>query len=136
MKSEFLTELDFRMKEGSDSIYILDNPLIYYSSYLKSLGLDPIVRAEAGFNTDLASVPRVPIIYAMWGGRAHREAVIHDFLFRTDSIPEVSFSSANWVFLEAMKARGKPFYIRHPMYLGVSCGSLSYYHKRLVGDKL
>lgn len=134
--SQFITELDFRMKEGSDSIYILNKPLVYYSSWLKKKGIDPIIRAEAEFNTDLASVPRVPIIYAMWGGRCHREAVIHDLLFRKDSKPNVSFSAANWIFLEAMKCRGKPFYIRHPMYSGVMLGSHSYYHKRLVGDKL
>jgi len=134
--SHFITELDFRMKDESDSVYILNSPLVYYSSYLKKKGFSPLIHAPKEFNTDLASVPRVPIIFAMWGGRAHREAVIHDLLFRSDSNPTVSFSVANWVFLEAMESRGKPFYIRHPMYAGVCIGSYPYYHKRLVGDKL
>ena len=134
--SQFITELDFRVKPDSDKIFILNNSLIYYSSYLKSLGVDPIVNAPAEFNTDLASVPRVPIIFAMWGNRAHREAVIHDLLFRKDSQPNVGFWVANRVLLEAMEFRGKPAIIRYPMYWGVCIGSYRFYHKRLVGDKL
>ena len=134
--SQFITELDFRMKEGSDTIYILNNPLIYYSSYLKSLGIDPFVKAPGEFHTDLASVPRVPIVFALWGNRCHRESVEHDLLFRKDSKPNVGFWIANRVFLEAMECRGKPAKIRYLMYWGVCLGSYLYYHKRRVGDKL
>lgn len=35
--------------------------------------------------SDLASVPRVPVIYFLWGDRAHREAFLHDFFYRCDS---------------------------------------------------
>ena len=119
------------MKDGSDEIYILNEPLIYRSDYLKRFIVVP-----AEFNTDLASVPRVPFIFLLWGGRAHREAIIHDLLFRIDSVPNVSFFAANWVFLEAMKSRGKPYYIRHPMYAGVCIGAYPHYHKKGVADKL
>ena len=134
--SQFITELDFRLKPISDEVFILNKPLIYYSSYLKSLHIDPIVRAEAEFETDLASVPRIPIVFAIWGKRCHRESVPHDFLFRKNSRPNVSFMVANRVFLEAMECRGKPARIRYPMYWGVCIGSYWAYHKRLVGDKL
>lgn len=35
--------------------------------------------------SDLASVPRVPIIFFLWGDRAHREAYLHDFFYRCNS---------------------------------------------------
>jgi len=128
--AEFLTELHLSLKPGSDSVYILDEPLVYFSDIIGK------VEVPTGFNTDLASVPRVPIVYSMWGGKAHREGVLHDYIFRKDSDPCVPFMLANWVFLEAMKSRGKPFYIRHPMYAGVVAGGYWSYHKRLVGDEL
>ena len=136
--SQFITELYVRMKDKSDDIYIIDenNPLLYYSSLLKSKGIDPYIRIQGGFYTDLASVPRVPFVFSMWGDRAHREAVVHDYLFRKDSKPIVSFSLANRVLLEAMKCRGKPIHIRYPMYWGVCIGSYPYYHKRFVRDIL
>ena len=134
--SQFITELDFRIKHGSDEVFILNKPLVYYSSYLKSLHIDPLVKAPAEFNTDLASVPRIPIVFALWGARCHNESVPHDFLFRKNSYPNVSFMIANRVFLEAMECRGKPARIRYPMYWGVVLGSYLCYHKRSVGDKL
>jgi len=103
--SEFLTDLDTRLK--GDKIRILNNPLIYRSDIL---GCD--IEAPMGFETDFSSVPRVPIVYSFWGGKAHREGVIHNYLFRSDSIPIVSFSMANKVFKEAMKSRGKSVFIQ------------------------
>ncbi|MBU2249552.1 MAG: DUF1353 domain-containing protein [Gammaproteobacteria bacterium] len=131
MKSQFLTELDISLKHEDDKIYILDSPLEYYSE-----SLDTKIVVPSTFNTDFASVPRVPVIYTMFGNRAHREAVIHDYLFRLDSEPKVTFTQANWVFLEAMKARGKSFFIRQFMYYGVCIGSYFCFHKRKVLDLL
>lgn len=118
---KFTTEFNPTLKHGSDTVWILNSPLVFGE-----------IKVPAGFETDLASVPRVPIIYALWGARAHREAVIHDFLFRKDSDPLMGFIEANKVFLEAMKSRGKPFYIRYPMYWGVCIGSYGCFHKRVV----
>jgi len=81
-------------------------------------------------------VPRVPIFYEMWGNRAHREAVLHDYLYRKDSKPVVTKAQADSIFLEAMKSTGKSWYLRYPMYLGVVLGGSDAYHKRKVGDVL
>jgi hypothetical protein len=129
--SKFLTELDIDLKAGSDNVWILQSPLCYHTTILKT-----VITVPRGFETDLASVPRVPVAYMMWGGRAHREAVIHDMLYRIDSDPYVTFETANKIFLEAMKARKKPWYIRYPMYAGVCIGGFSSYHKRYMKDKL
>lgn len=130
--SQFITELDVYLKpERDDAIWVLDKPLVYYSSLLKST-----LNVPVGFETDLASVPRLPFIYALWGGRAHREGILHDALYRSDFVPGVSRSIADDVFLEAMKTRGKPWHIRYPMWAGVRAGGWTAYHKKLVGDKL
>jgi len=127
--SKFLTGLDIALNDNG--IWVLRSPLIYQSDILCC-----DVEAPTGFQTDLASVPRLPIVYWFWGGRAHREAVLHDYLFRVDSIPVVPFSVANAVFLEAAKSRGKALCIRYPMFWGVWIGGYSSYHKHLVLDKL
>lgn len=54
----------------------------------------------AGFVTDHASVPRGPLIYAEFGNRYHRSAVVHDYLCRTKAVPR---DIADQVFLEAMR---------------------------------
>ena len=132
MRSKFETELYVELKpERDDKIWVVTRPLIYNSELLN----DQII-VPAGFETDLASVPRIPFVFWFWGGRAHREAILHDALYRADFPIEVSFSMANSVFLEAMKARGKPWNMRYPMYAGVSIGGYWSYHKRLVGDSL
>jgi len=131
MKSKFLTDLDFHLKSGSDKIYILDSPLVYYSEILnRTITVPPV------FYTDLASVPRLPIVFWFWGGKVHREGVLHDYLFRKDSDPVVSFWMANSIFKEAMIARGKPFCVTYPMFSGVTVGGYPSYHKKMVMDIL
>ena len=145
MDSGFQTELSVHLKQDSDSIWVVDRPLKYWSKLLNQLVIippwfetkEPDFSDESSFfETDFASVPRVPIFYSMWGDRAHREAVLHDYLYRIDSIPVVTKSNADSIFLEAMKSTGKPFYIRWPMYLGVKFGGWTAFHKKKVKDKI
>ncbi|MBI4621056.1 MAG: DUF1353 domain-containing protein [Desulfobacterales bacterium] len=125
MKARFLTQLN--LENIDDNLWKLISPLRYRSALLNK-----IVEVPAGFETDLASVPRVPIAYWFWGGRVHREAVLHDYLYRIDSTPVVSFSVANRVFLEAANARKKAILIRYPMFWGVVLGGYFSYHKKKV----
>jgi hypothetical protein len=127
--SNFLTELDVKLKDD-DCIWVLCSPLVYNSDLLGQIVV------PAGFETDFASVPRVPIIFEMWGNKAHREAVLHDYLYRIDSKPVASYSEANGVFLEAMEVRDKDVYVRYPMFWGVVLGGWTAYHKKKAGDKL
>ena len=130
-KAGFRNHLFFELKEGSDIIHILFYPLVYYSVILGRF-----ITINSGFYTDLASVPRIPFIYNLWGNRAHREAILHDYLYRKDSDPIVSYSMANRIFLEAMESRGVKPWIRNPMYWGVCLGGFTSYHRRNVGDIL
>ena len=139
MEPGFLTDLDARLKKGGDSVWVIASPLKYWSKLLNRMIVIPTwfeTQNTDEFETDLASVPRIPIFYEMWGNRAHREAVLHDYLYRIDSDPVVSYSLANSVFLEAMKSTGKPWRIRYPMFWGVVAGGWTAYHKKRVADKL
>jgi len=129
LMSKFLTNLSVELKEDS-RVWIVTFPLIYASDLI-----DQVLVPE-GFETDFASVPRIPLIYSMWGDRAHREAVLHDYLFRSDSLPETSFDVANEVFLEAMAACDKSWLVRYPMYWGVCLGSHGCFHRHKVGDSI
>ncbi len=125
MSGYFFTELDARLTGRRE--WELLSPLGYRSDLL-----DCTILVPTGFQTDFASVPRIPVIFTLWGDRAHREAVIHDYLYRMDSEPVVSRKEADRVFLEAMKARGKPRYISQAMYRGVRVGGWAAFHKRTV----
>jgi len=127
--SEFCSDLK-SILINNDTVWCLDESLVFISDIIGKV-IVPI-----GFQTDFASVPRIPIAYELFGDRAHRESVIHDYLYRTDSIPLATFSQANKVFLEAMKERGKGFFVRYAMYLGVVLGGCTSYHKKKVMDKI
>ena len=117
MDARFLSELE--MKDLEEGRWELMKDLEYQSAILNSL-----ITVPRGFVTDLASVPRVPIVYMAFGDRAHREAVVHDYLYQKHITTK---SVADKVFMEAMAARGKKGWIRWGMYLGVMFGGRSSY---------
>ena len=127
--AKFLSTLTACQMEG-DTVWALGESLVYQSDLIG------MVIVPQGFETDFASVPRIPVVFTLWGDRAHREAVIHDYLYRRNSRPVVSIETANSVFLEAMECLGKSAVVRYPMYWGVCLGGSSSYHKRNVEDKL
>jgi hypothetical protein len=118
MKSQFLTDLLIRPLE-EDGKWVLMAPLKYQSKIFKG-----IIEVPEGFETDLASVPRVPIAYTAFGNRAHREAVVHDYLYQKHLVGK---AKADRIFLEAMKVRKKPLWVRWSMYMGVVLGGGSAY---------
>ena len=125
--SNFLTELDATLV-SDDVIWELGSDLVYQSDILNTT-----ITVPKGFKTDFASVPRwIPVASNALIDRAHRESVIHDYLYCIDSIPVVTESQANSVFLEAMTLRQKPFLIRWCMYLGVCLGGFAAFHKVTV----
>jgi len=128
-ESKFLSTLKIESREDSENIWVLTAPLIYQSKVL-----DKIIEVPVLFQTDLASVPRIPFIFEAWGNRAHYEAVLHDFGYRIDS--GLAFMEANDLFLEAMMVRGKTTGIRYPMYWGVVIAGYSSFQKKYIGDRL
>lgn len=70
------------------------------------------------FTTDFASVPRLPIIYSLFGNRAQKPAVIHDFLYFLGG-EENQREKADTIFLAAMVENGNPWYQRYLMFAAV-----------------
>lgn len=128
--SRFLTEFDVRLVDD-DSLWELREDLLYESDMIRK-----VIRIPKGFQCDGASIPRIPIVFMFYGDRAHREGFLHDAMYRIDSIPCVSKELADELFLEAMTARKKPFYVRYPLYWGVRIGGSPFYHKRKMMDRL
>jgi hypothetical protein len=110
MTAEFVTKLDARFKE--DGVWVLNDVLAYHSDVI-----DQTITVPKGFETDFASVPRLPFAYALFGGVAQEEAVIHDYLYRNR--PDIPRAKADAVFFEAMCVRGKKPWVRYPMWWGV-----------------
>lgn len=108
------------------AVWKLDTPMIYETDAGQT------ITVPAGLETDFASVPRVPIVYDLWGDRAHHEGVLHDYLYRYNSEPVVPKWKADALFLEAMKSRGAPWWVYLPMYRAVVAFGGPSYHMMSV----
>lgn len=111
MKARFLTELHLSYAADDSKTKTLDSQLMYESEIAEQVFTVP-----AGFNTDLASVPRLPLAYMLFGGIGDAAAVVHDYLYSTKI---VSRKMADDVLSEAMAVSGIPAWKRGPMWLGV-----------------
>ena len=121
--SGFTSELELREADDNidDGKWLLCSPLRYVSTVARATFVVP-----AGFQTDLASVPRLPVVYWLCGGRANKPATLHDWLYSKGAIPR---SVADAVFLEAMAVVRVPWLYRRLMWIGVRLGGASHYAK-------
>ena len=89
------------------------------------LGCD--VTVPAGFEFDWDSVPRLPVVYLLWKGRAREEACAHDYLYVTGRAGccEIMRAEADRVMLDAMVYYKRPLRYRMPIYWGVRIGGWS-----------
>ena len=81
------------------------------------------VIVPAGFITNLASVPRLPFVYYLAGGRGVKAATLHDYLYHAKE-PR---GWADAVFLQALRAEGEPEPIALAMYAAVKAGGGAHY---------
>lgn len=95
-------------------------PCMYWSERHEVL-----INVPVGFVCDLASVPRIPGVYAAFGGKANIPAVIHDFLYSTRGMllsgDRLSRQQSDEIFYDAMKLLGDPkqAWRRRAMYAAV-----------------
>lgn len=113
-KAEFRSELEAEDYDEQDGIDKLLTPLLYFSAILGAL-----VTVPAGFLTDYASVPRLPFAYAILGGKGKKAAVVHDWLYKSQSVER---AVADSVFREALAASGYGAVVRAMFYAGVRVG--------------
>jgi hypothetical protein len=133
--TDLLSATEIGEAEGR-AVWKLEKPLDFILDEKRMIHIPP------GFETDLASVPRLPIIYGIWGDRAHRASVMHDYLYRIGSVvvgpgsklTGASKEDADWYFRLAMISTGEPYYIYQPMYLAVRIGGGSSFHRMKVAD--
>jgi len=78
MMGRFLTDL--KVERIPNGKWRLLEPLIYES---RTVG---VIIAPTGFETDFASVPRIPFAYWFFGGMNDKEGVIHDWLYNTGHV--------------------------------------------------
>lgn len=118
--SEFLDELDVRLVNDQNNIWVLDSNFRYKSTLLGGV----IITVPQGFRTNFASVPRLPFAYWLFGGVANKAAVVHDHLYSTGTI---SRAKADAVLREASKASGVSWFQRNSMWLGVRVAGSAHY---------
>ena len=89
----------------------MEKPLVVQSDGAGKTGTVP-----AGFQTDLASVPRLPVVYWLTGGTSNAAAVVHDYLYSTHLVDR---KTADAVLREASAVTGVPAWRRSLMWAGV-----------------
>jgi Protein of unknown function (DUF1353) len=125
MVSRFLTPLV--VKQVSDTandgrgLWELTQPLVYMSSYTGG-----VITVPAGFQTDFASVPRIPIAFLLCGDTASMPAVLHDWLY-TAPHPVPDRAVADAIFKEAALGEGVPAWRVCLLWLGVRLGGAAYW---------
>ncbi len=128
--SQFLNRLSLDAADNSDNgAWVFREDLHYSSDYLAKLNFPAfpggLVTVPIGFKTDFASVPRLPLVYWLVGGRARYASCVHDFLYNKSG---VSRKDADAVFYEAACIGGsKP--LSWLMWLGVRAGGSSRYEE-------
>jgi hypothetical protein len=103
-------ELD-ETSESGRGLWQLVYSLIYQSANNGSFTI------PAGFKTDFASVPRLPILWLALGDTAREAAVLHDYLYTAPH--PVDRQTADALLNEAALATGWGKIRAHALYLGV-----------------
>lgn len=80
---------------------------------------------EAGFISDFASVPRLPLAFLLFGDTAHRPACAHDWLYSGRA--GVSRQFADDVLMAAMRADGESWWRQQAMYRAVRLFGAKFY---------
>lgn len=115
--SRFLSRLDVELV--GRNLWRLHLPLIYQSDRLNLT-----VRVPEGFETDFASVPRLPFVYEVMGNQCQEAAVIHDWLYWSKAVDR---KTADLILYEAVLASTGERWRAFLMYLGVRIFGASHY---------
>jgi hypothetical protein len=110
--SKFLSPLRVEpaTSKDDDNWRLLDC-LVYQSDVARRT-----ITVPAGFVTNFASVPRIPVVYELAGDTSSAAATVHDYLYSTHI---VSRDVADAVLREASAATAVPWWRRQLMWAGV-----------------
>ena len=110
------TDLVGRYLLSGDETVWMDGPLTRAVRSGAICYLDEVVEVPAGFETDFASVPRLPVAYWLTGDTAHAAATVHDYMVRHRTTNSAEWRDAAHVFAEAMTAEQVAPWRRSAMY--------------------
>jgi hypothetical protein len=119
----FLKTPDIQYTEHRARPWKLKSKLLYLSDVPEIVEKwQSVIEVPAGYQTDFASVPRIPLVYTRYGGKGVLPSIIHDWLYSHGD--EISRKAADQVFLEAMDEVKDPAWksTRWMMYAGVRVG--------------
>lgn len=99
-------------------LWRLERPLVFLSDLIGLIQVPPL------FVSDGASVPRLPLMYWLFGGRATRVSVVHDWLYEEQRVGgmEITRAQADAVWNEASDADGQPLRVSRSMWTGIRAG--------------
>lgn len=118
--SAFLTKLIVEDADiADDGKWIVIQPLVYQSDVAKCTITVPI-----GFQTDFASVPRLPLIFMLCGDTSNEAACVHDYLYSSHLVDR---AIADEVLREASAITNVPAWRRWMMWAGVRVGGGSHW---------
>jgi hypothetical protein len=129
----FFQRGDFRYIGGKYP-FMLTSSVIYRSELPEILENfeDGVITIPPGYVTDFSTIPRIPFIYAKYGGKNNYPAVIHDYLYDCAST-KVSRKVADHVYYEAatfnLDLEPLPLRIRWVMWMGTRIGGWKGYYK-------
>ena len=112
-----------RSRSGRRLFYV-EARFLYLSNILG------LIAVPAHFVTDLASVPRLPLLYLFFGDHFPEAAVVHDFLYSAKSGQGVSREQADAVLKEACLSLGEPRWRAWGAWAGVRLGGWAAYEAR------
>lgn len=75
-----------------------------------------IITVPKGFETDFASVPRIPVVFELVGDRGHAAATIHDWLYHNGTL---SRKDVDKILLQALRDTKVGKVRSYVMYFGV-----------------
>lgn len=120
-KSKFLTQLKVELIDQKNGLWELTAPLVFWSGFF---GQE--IEVPAGFVTDFASVPRIPVAYLLAGGDFQAPATLHDYLYRSGIVTR---AIADGMLSEACVASGVPAWRTFIAWLGVRLFGWAHYRK-------
>ena len=120
MSASVLTSLDIR-KVGTKEWQLLA-PLVVL---VVVDGKSYLIRVPPGFVTDFASVPRLPLIFFLFGGIGEISATVHDWLYYTGEFPREVCDKIFRELLDHVDRAGA--FRANGMYAGVRVGGSKFY---------
>lgn len=129
--SRFLTALAVEAADDTDDgNWRLTADLVYQSDLINRT-----ITIPAGTLTDLASVPRFPLVYLLAGGTSNAAAALHDGLYQLH-LPGIDRQMADAILREASQASGVPGWRRWMMWAGVRMGGGSHWENKATPGKI